>query len=176
MRFACERHGKKCAAVEGILEADDGRTLCVGARDLDGIFYGLGAGIQKDGFFCEIAGSKRIQFFSDGSVAYVWSDGEAEMQMFFELRLNGGCDARRTMANIETANSSSEIDITVTVYVFDGCTIGASSKEGRGIRRAAGDGRFATRHECARTRPGNFCANLNRSHFLFLCFWPPATR
>ncbi len=176
MRFAGERHGEKRAAVESIFETDDGGTFCVGARDLDGVFDGFGAGIEKDGFFREIAGSERVQFFRNGDVAFVRGDGEAEMQIFFELLANRGDDARGAMADIEAADSSGEIDVAIAVDVFDGCAVGASGENGRGVGGTARDGSFATRHERARTRTWNFRSNLNCSHFLFLFLWPPATR
>ena len=45
MRFAGERHGEQGAAMEGVLETNDGGALSVSAGDLDGVFDGLGAGI-----------------------------------------------------------------------------------------------------------------------------------
>ena len=176
MRFAGERHGEKRAAVECVFETDDRGTLCVGARDLDGIFDGFGAGIEKNGFLRELAGGERVQFFSDGDVAFVRRDRETEMQMFFELRLNRGDDTRRAVANVEAADAAGKIDVPVAVDVFDGGAIGACRENGRGVGGPARDGSFAARHQRARTRPGNFRSNLNRSHFLFLFFWPPATR
>src|SRR5207253_925181 len=55
MRLASERHSEKRAAVESIIETDDGRTLGVGTGDLDGVFDGFGAGVHEDCFLWEIA-------------------------------------------------------------------------------------------------------------------------
>ena len=77
MRFARERHSQKRPAVEGIFETDNRGALGMGTRDLDGIFDSLGARVDQHGFFREIAGSQRIEFFRDGHVALVGSDGEA---------------------------------------------------------------------------------------------------
>src|SRR6266446_9816922 len=66
MRLAGERHGEKRAAMEGVLETDDGGALGVSAGDLDGVFDGLGAGVQENGFLRKIAGSQGVEFFRDG--------------------------------------------------------------------------------------------------------------
>src|SRR6266436_4583103 len=79
MRLAGQRHGEKRAAMEGVFETDDGGTFGVGAGDFDGVFDGLGAGIEENGFFRKNAGSEGVEFFGDGDVAFVRSDGETEM-------------------------------------------------------------------------------------------------
>src|SRR6202158_2838838 len=81
MRLAGERHGEKRAAMEGVFETNDSGALGVGAGDFDRVFDGLGAGVDEDGFLAKIAGSQRVQFFRNGNVALVGSDGEAEMQV-----------------------------------------------------------------------------------------------
>ena len=55
MRLAGERHREKRAAMKGVLETDDGGTLRVRARDLDGILDGFGAGIEENRFFRKLA-------------------------------------------------------------------------------------------------------------------------
>src|SRR6266478_896676 len=95
MRFTGERHGEKSAAVKGVFKTDDGGTLGVGAGDFDGVFDGFGARVEEDGFFREIAGSQRVQLFGDGDVAFVGSDGKAEMQVLLELLADSGENARR---------------------------------------------------------------------------------
>src|SRR6266487_2769969 len=106
MRLAGERHSEKCATVESVLETNNGRTLGIGAGDLDGIFDGLGSGVQENGFLREIAGSQGVEFFRDGHVALVGSDGETEMQMFFELLADGGEHTRSAVADVEAADTA----------------------------------------------------------------------
>src|SRR6266513_165583 len=98
MRLAGQRHGEKRAAMEGVFETNDGGALGIGTRDLDGVFDGLGPGVDEDGFLRKIAGSQRVQFFGNGNVALVGSDGEAEMQVLLELLADRGDYPRRAMA------------------------------------------------------------------------------
>ena len=133
MRFARESHCEERAAVEGVFETNDGRTLGVGARDLDGVFDGLGSGVHEDGFLREIARGKRVEFFRDGHVALIGSDGETEMQVFLELLADRGEHARRAMANIEAANAASEIEIAIAVDVLDDGAFGARGENRRGV-------------------------------------------
>src|SRR5260370_5093373 len=95
--------------MESVLKTNDGRPLCVGARDLDGVLDGLGAGVQKDGFLRKIAGSQRVQFFRHGNVAFVGSDGEAEIQVLLELFPDRGEHPRGAVAAIEAPAASDEI-------------------------------------------------------------------
>src|SRR6266478_525937 len=132
--------------MEGVLETDDGGTLGVGTGDLDGVFDGFGTGIDEDGFLREVAGSERVQFFGNGDVAFVGSDGEAKMQVLFELLADGGEEARRAVTNIETANAAGEIEIAIAVDVFNGGALGVRGENRRGVRRAAGNSRFAASH------------------------------
>jgi hypothetical protein len=135
--------------VESVLETDDGRALGVGAGDLDGVFDGFGAGVEKDGFLWKISGSEGVQLFRDGDVALVRSDGEAEMQVFLELRLNRSDYAGRAVANVEAADAAGEIEIAIAVDVFDGGAVGARGEDGRGVRRTARNGGFAAGHQGA---------------------------
>ncbi len=175
MCLAGQRHGEQSAAMESIFEANNGGTFCIGASDFDGIFDGLCAGIYKNGFLRKIAGGQRVQFFSDGDVAFVRGNRKTQVQIFFKLFADRGNDARRAMADIEAADSSRKIDITVAIDVFDGSAIRTRCENGRGVGGPAGDGGLAAGHESARPRPGNFRSNLNRSHFLFP-FAPPRER
>ena len=82
MRFAGERHGEKRTAVECIVETNYGWALCVGARDLDGIFNGFGARVKKNGFLRELAGGERIQFLRDRDVRFVRRDAKQKCKYF----------------------------------------------------------------------------------------------
>ena len=86
--------------MESIFEANNRGTFCVGASDLDGVFDGFGAGIEKNGFLREIARGKRVKFFRDGNVAFIWRDGEAKVQILFELLADRGDDARRAVTDV----------------------------------------------------------------------------
>src|SRR5258708_23046538 len=111
MRLAGERHGEKRAAMEGVFKTNNGRALGVSARDLDGVFDGLGAGVEENGFLREIAGSQGVEFFRDGNVALVGGDGEAEMQVLLDLFADGRKHARSAVADVEAADAAGEIEI-----------------------------------------------------------------
>ena len=135
--------------MEGVLETNDGGALGVGAGNLDRVLDGLRAGVHKDGFLGEVAGSQCVESFRDGDVAFVGSDGEAEMQVFLELLTDRGEHVGRAMADIEAADPAGKIEIAIAVDVLDGGAFGASGKNRRGVRRAAGNGGFAAGHQCA---------------------------
>src|SRR5260370_23281613 len=153
--------------MESVLKTSDGRPLCGGASDLGGVLDGLGAGVQKDGFLRKIAGSQRVQFFRHGNVAFVGSDGEAEMQVLLELFPDRGEHPRRAVADIQAADASGDIEIALTIDILDGGAVSSCSENRRGIRRAAWNSSFTPRHQGARLGPRYFRANLNRRHFCF---------
>src|SRR5947209_8139912 len=87
------------------------------------------------------------------------------MQVLFDL-LAQGCDhARRTVADIEAADTAGEIEVTIAIDVFERRAFGGCHEDGSTVVRTARNGGFASRHQRPRTGPGNFGANLNRSHF-----------
>src|SRR5260370_6753630 len=88
------------------------------------------------------------------------SDRETEMQVLLELLADGGEDARRAVADVEAADSASEIEIAIAVDVFDDSAVGGSGENGRGVRRAARNGGFAAGHQGARLWSRDFGANL----------------
>src|SRR6266850_61904 len=149
MRFAGERHGKQRAAMEGVFETDYGRTLGVGAGDLDGVFDGFGAGVEEDGFFRKISGGQRVQFFRHGNIALVGSDGEAEMQVPLELLADRGEHPGRAMADVEAADAASEIEVAIAVDIIDSCALRACGENRRGVRWTAWNRGFAARHQSA---------------------------
>src|SRR5262249_39676169 len=101
MSFARQRHRHQRAAMESILEADDRGALRVPAGDLHGVFNSFGASVEKNCFLCEVSRRERVQFLCDGDIAFVRSDGKADMQMLVELFANRGSDARRLVADVE---------------------------------------------------------------------------
>ena len=164
MRLAGERHGEQRAPMECVLEADNGRALGIRAGDLDGVFDGFGAGVDQNGFLWEIAGSECVELFRHGDVAFVGSDGEAEVQKLLELLADRGDDARRTVAGVEAPDAAGKIEIAIAVHVFEDRAFSARSEDGRGIGGAARDGGFAAGHESAGFRAGDFGAKLNGFH------------
>src|SRR6266481_2768301 len=105
-----------------VFETNDGRALRVCARDLDGILDGFGAGIEENRFLGKLARGQGIQFLRHGNVALVRSDSETKVQMLFELRLNRGDHARRTMADIQATDAAGKIQIAVAARA-DGAAI-----------------------------------------------------
>src|SRR5260370_25921888 len=132
MRLAGERHSEKRASVKGIFEANDSGPFCIRAGDLNGVFDSLGPGIEKNRFLSKTARSERIQFFGDSNIAFIWSDGEAEVQILFELLADRRGDAWGAVADIEATYSSGEIDVTVAVDIFNARAIGTRGEYGRG--------------------------------------------
>src|SRR5262249_23762299 len=94
MRLAGKGPGQESPAVKGVLEADDGGTFRVSAGNLDGVLNGFGAGVEQDGLLWKFTGSERVELFRDGYIAFIRSDGEAEMEVLLELLLDRRRNAR----------------------------------------------------------------------------------
>src|SRR5260370_35441041 len=92
------------------------------------------------------------------------SDRETEMQVLLELLADGGEDARRAVADVEAADSASEIEIAIAVDVFDDSAVGGSGENGRGVRRAARKGGFAPGPPGAALWAREFVASLDGFH------------
>ena len=160
IRFAGQRHGEQRAAVKGVFKTDDRGSLGVHAGDLDGVFDGFRAGIKKNGFFRELAmGTSAFSFSASGNIGFVGSDTKAEVQNLSSCARIAELNARRAMADVEAADAAGEIDVAVTVYVFNQCAFGPCGENRRGIGGSTRDGSFATRHQRVRLRTGNFRAN-----------------
>src|SRR5271157_5880430 len=141
--FAGERHGEKGAAVECVFKRDNGRPFGVGACDLDGVLDGFSAGIDKHGFFWTTDGSESIQFFGERDVGLVRSYAKAEMEETVDLIVKGLGDERMAVSNVQAANATRKIEVTIAVDVFDPRALGLRGKNGRNELRSARYGGFA---------------------------------
>src|SRR5208283_7139 len=141
--FAGERHGEKRAAVECVFKRDYGRPFGVGACDLDGVFDGFGAGIDKHGFFWSTDRSEGIQFFGERDVGLVRSYPKAEMEETVDLIVKGIGDERMAVSNVQAANATRKIEVTIAIDVFDPRAMGLRGKNGCNELRSARYGGFA---------------------------------
>src|SRR5436309_14671350 len=91
------------------------------------------------------------------------------MQVLLDLLADRGEHAGRAMANIEAADAAGKIEIPIAVDVLDGGAFGASGENRRGVRRAAVNGRFSARDQCAGFGSRYLRANLNCRHICFPC-------
>src|SRR5205807_6439552 len=96
-----------------------------------------------------------------GDVAFVGSDGKAQMQVLFELLAEGGNDAGRTVAGVEAADAAGKVDVAIAIHVFDDGSFSARGENGRGVGRAARDGGFGAGQGGAGVGAGNFRAGLD---------------
>src|SRR5256885_3048574 len=149
MRFAGQRHGEKRAAMEGVFETDYRRALGVGPGDLDGVFDSLGARVEEDGFLRKLAGGQGVEFFRYSNVALIGRDGKAEVQVLLELLADGGDHPGRAMADVEAADTASEIEVAITVDILDGGAFCACGENRHGVRWAAWNRGFAAGHQSA---------------------------
>jgi hypothetical protein len=58
----------------------------------------------------------------------------------FELAFDGGDDFGRTMANVEAADASGEVDVSVAINIVENSAFGFGNVDGRGVGEAARHG------------------------------------
>src|SRR5216684_1289115 len=87
------------------------------------------------------------------------------MQVFLELSAQCRHHARRSVADVETADSAGKIEIAIAVHVLERSTFRGSHENGRAVVWAAGNRGLPPGHQGPRARSGNFRANLYRRHF-----------
>ena len=115
--LAGEAQGKQRTAVVSALEADDGRSASVLARQLHCVFHALGAAVGEQSLLRERARRNFVQQFSQRNI---WLEGcyqRARVNEFLSLvldRLHNGC---RRMANREHADAAGQIDERVSIHV-----------------------------------------------------------
>src|SRR5215472_4307523 len=68
MYLAGQRHGHVGASMEGIFKADDGRTLGVGTRKLDGVLHRFCAAIRQKGFLGKFSRGQPVKSFRQCNV------------------------------------------------------------------------------------------------------------
>src|SRR5213082_1663327 len=114
-------------------------------------------------FFGKSPGARALSF-SATAIAFVGSDGEAQVQVFFQLLADPGGHARRAVADIEAADAAGKIEIAIAIDVFDDSGFGARGENGIGVGRAARDRGFAAGHQSAGLGAGDFGAKLDGFH------------
>src|SRR5262249_6698430 len=91
-------------------------------------------------------------------------DSETKMEIFVELLTNRGNYTRRFVSDVQAADASGEIEIAITVNIFDHGAAGAGGEDRRGVRGTTRYCGFAPRHQSSRLRSRNFRTNLNCGH------------
>ena len=143
MGLAGQRHAEQGAAMEGVFETHDRRTLGVGARDLHRVLDGLGAGVQEKRLLGEIAGREPVHGFGQRDVVLVRRDLRAGVQEAINLLVNCGGHRGIAMSHIEAPDASGEIDEGVAIDVFQQRAFRPGDIDRRGVREAARNGLLA---------------------------------
>src|SRR6266581_5668987 len=110
MRLTSHGHRHVSATVKGVFEADDSGPLRVTARDLDGVFGGLGAGVDQQGFLLKLSRREGVEFLTDCDVALVGKHIETGVQETVKLAAYGFDHGGGAVSSIEAANAAGKID------------------------------------------------------------------
>ena len=102
-----------------IIKGDNGGASGGITSDFDSIFDGLCSAVKKKSLFCEIARCQLYDSFSKRNIWFVHHHAKAGM-------CEPGClfsDSFRHLwpgvANIHGADATCEVDIAITIYIFD---------------------------------------------------------
>ena len=127
------RHRQQRAAVERVVEDDDGRPPRRRAGDLDGVLDRLGARVDEDRLLL-LAGARRQlgQAAADLDVGLVDADHEALVEVLVGLRLDRVDDGREAVARVLAADAAGEVDERAAVDVGDAGAVGVGDDELRG--------------------------------------------
>ena len=131
MSFAGERHAKHGAAVECVLDGEDGGTASMSSRNLHGILDRFRSAVHEQRFLGEMAGRELIQLLCQFHVRFIPGDGEAEVEKRVELSVHGCDDAWIAMSYVDGADASSEIDEAIAVNIFECRTFSVPDENGR---------------------------------------------
>ncbi len=115
--LAGERHPHHGAAVKAPLEGDGAAAAGVGAGDLDGVLYRLGAGGEKQGAFRGGAGHQGIQLLRQLDIAGVGGDLEAGVAELLQLRAHRCHHFRVVVAGVEHGDAGGKIDVAVALHI-----------------------------------------------------------
>src|SRR5262249_22363942 len=110
MGLTGHRKGQQRATVKGVFEADDGGTPGVAAGDLHGVLYSLGAAIHQQSLFGKATRRERVQALGHSDVTLVGSHAEGCMQETAGLVSHRINDRAGTMANVQGADATGEIN------------------------------------------------------------------
>src|SRR5258707_11726762 len=87
------------------------------------------------------------------------------MQVFLELSAQCRHHARRSVADVETADSAGKIEIAIAVHVLERSAFRGRHENARAVVWAARNRGFPPGHQVPRPPPGHFRANLYPRRF-----------
>src|SRR5258708_14404435 len=131
MSLAGESERHHGAALEGIFEGDDARTLGVSACDFHGVLDSFGTTVDKEGFLWKLARSEFVHALGQADVAFVRRDLDAGVKEAVELVFDSFDHFVAAMAGVGTANAAGEVDVAVAVDVFEPRIFGFGHKHAR---------------------------------------------
>jgi hypothetical protein len=126
------------------VESDYAASAAVGARDLDRVFDGFGAGGDEYRFFTARSGRQLVQFLGQANHAIVGCYHDAGMTELFELLLHRRGYFRVTMTGRTNRYAGAEIDISIAFDVPDLGTERAFGVNRCNVALAASHGGFFT--------------------------------
>ena len=170
-RLRGQRHRQQRAAVERLVEGDDGLPARGVARDLDRVLDGLRAGVHEQALVRAGAGVDLAEALDDLDVRLVLRDGVALVEVALGLLLDRAHDPLGRVAAVERADAADEVDVLAAVDVDQSRavrTLDEHRRRGdrgrdpllalRDQRRGAGAHLLADGHWSCSLRLGGTCA------------------
>src|SRR5882724_6648988 len=164
MRLAGQRHGHHGAAMESVVEADDGRTLGVGTRDLNSVLDRFRAAVRKKCLLWKFAGNNLVESLGQCDIGLVRRNAETGVQVTLELSSHTLQHGRGAMTDVRASDAASEIDVAVAVHILDDRSLGARGEDRRRMEDATGHGLLATLHQRLREWAGDGGSDLDACH------------
>ena len=112
-----QREREHRAPVERAVERDHRRAARVGARELDGVLDGLGAGVEERGLDRPRDRHALAQALGELRVRLVGDDREIGVSEPVELLVRRRDDVRVAVPDVQAADAASEVDERVPIYI-----------------------------------------------------------
>ena len=150
--------------MKSVFETEDRWPTGMGAGDLDGVLDALGAAVGEKRLLLPVDRSELVEAFREAEVDFIRSHVEAGMSEPIGLILDRCHDLGGTVADVEYADTTREVDKAIAVDVFYQGPLGSGNIYRRDVERPARYGLFSLVMEGLRAWAGNVGLDQNRAH------------
>src|SRR5580658_8381696 len=162
--LAGKRQPQHGAAMKSIFDRDNRGTTSESARDLHRVFYRFCSAVDQKSLFRKFARRELVQLLRHLHIAFVASHLKAEMEKGIELGTKGAKHARITVANVQAADATAQIDEAVAVYILENRAFHVADKKWGGGVDPTRDGLRPAGRQRTRIGSRNFCLESDTGH------------